>query len=58
MANYAFTTTVYEDKQYQNVLAQMEAAAEALVNTKVIHLYSIIYRSYEDTFVGTVVADT
>lgn len=57
MANYAVTKFTYEDKQYQKVLADMESAIEAVVNTKTIRLFSIIYRTYEDTFVGIIVVD-
>lgn len=58
MANYALTTTQSESKSYSEVAAALEAAAEAVVNTKVIHLLSIVHRSTTDTFVGTLVMDT
>ena len=58
MANYSLTTVTSENKQYQAVQAALEAAAENVDTAKTIYLYSIIYRSYEDTFVGTLVHAT
>jgi len=58
MANYALTTLQYENKQFQKVAADLEAAAEGVDTTKTIYLYSIVYRAAEDTFVGTLVHAT
>lgn len=58
MANFAVTTTQSENKSYSSVAAALESAMEATDNTKVIRLYSIVYRAVTDTFVGTLVADT
>ena len=58
MANFAVTTVTSENKQYQAVQAALEAALEGVVDTKVIRHFSIVYRSAEDTFVGTLVVDT